>query len=146
LAAAAAAALAAGGALLPAGGVARWVLVLGSALAAADGVVSRVAAVALSCDALGVERAVARNQAARWTDVRELRPPRTPAGRWRVLSTTGGISLMPSDLFGAESVLGEVVRRSSLEFRLGRWRRAAGARDRRDTAGPTGGPPGRCPD
>jgi len=118
------------------------VVVLGSAVAATDGVVSRVAAVGLSPGAFEVERAVARDQVARWTDVRELRPPRTPLSGWRILSTTGRISLMPSDLFGAENALGEIVRRSSLEFRLGRWRRPGGARGPRDTARPGDVPAG----
>ena len=96
----------------------------GAVLAAADGVAERVTAVALSPGELEVRRALVPDQRAPWAGVIELRPPSTPLSRWRIRSAAGAISLMPSDLFGGEDALGEIVRRSELEFRDGRWQRS----------------------
>lgn len=140
LAAAASGALACAAALAPGGGGAgRWVLVAGSLFAASAGVGQRVTAVEVTREGLVIARASGTGQRAEWAGIRELRPPRWPLGRWQVRSGTEAISLMPSDLLGGEDALTEIVRRSDLGFRRGRWRRPGGV----DPGG--GGPGGQPP-
>jgi hypothetical protein len=59
-----------------------------------------------------------------WSEVRELKPPTSPVGGWRLTDARGVRStLMPSDLFGHEELLETIVVRAGLQFdgRIWSW-------------------------
>jgi len=101
----------------------RAVAVLGCALIAVSGLLERVSDVWVAPGELVVRRAGLGLRRARWAEVLDLTPPRTPLGAWRIRSGGSTISLMPSDLLDGELLLWAVVRRAGLVFDGRRWRR-----------------------
>jgi hypothetical protein len=62
-----------------------------------------------------------------WSELRTLKPPATPLGGWRLMDVREqGRTLMPSDLFGHDELLGLIVLRSGLRFDGRLWTQAAG--------------------
>ena len=74
-------------------------------------------------DGIVVRRAALGDRKARWERVQRVIPPRWPLGAWRILGEGRAISLMPSDLLGAEAALAELVRGAGLRFDGRTWRR-----------------------
>jgi len=88
------------------------------------GVAARVTAVAVSEGGIVVGRAFRPDRTVGLDDVRRVAPPRWPLGAWRIEGRTGAVTLMPSDLRGAEAALAAMVVEAGLGFRDGAWRRA----------------------
>jgi hypothetical protein len=84
---------------------------------------SRVTGLQLSEVDLTVVYAARRARSTRLADIRELRPPRTPGGGWKLETAAQGrgATLMPSDLLGHEAMLDLIVVRSSLRFDGRSW-------------------------
>ena len=89
------------------------------------GVLGRVTAVAAGRSTLTVRRARGADAVITWDRIRQVVPPRTPFGAWRIAATGRAISLMPSDLLGREWTLAEAVRRGALRFDGRAWVPAA---------------------
>ena len=70
-----------------------------------------------------MRRAILPDRLAGWSRVRRLTPPRTPLGAWRIATADETISLMPSDVLGAEALLAALVVRAGLSFDGRRWHR-----------------------
>jgi hypothetical protein len=89
------------------------------------GVTARVTAVVVAHDRVVVRRAFLRDRAVGRAEVRRVAPPRWPLGAWRIDGDTGGVTLMPSDVRGAEAVLAALILGAGLRFGGGEWRRSA---------------------
>jgi hypothetical protein len=100
-----------------AGGVAAGGFVLVS------GLVARVTRLSSLPDRVVVRRAALGDREARLARVVRVVPPRWPVGAWRILGDERAISLMPSDLLGAEEALAGLVRGAGLRFDGRTWRR-----------------------
>jgi len=111
--------------------VAGWsgsaVVIAASTFVAASGFRSRVAALDVRGAGFRIRYAARRDVFCSWSSIRSLVPPRTPLGAWRVITSVGTASLMPSDLSGHERVLDAMVALAGLEFEGRSWRRG-GAR------------------
>jgi hypothetical protein len=59
-----------------------------------------------------------------WDHCLALRPPRIPPVGWRVVGSRGSRTLMPSDLWGCEGLLGVLVEHAGLRFDGRAWRRS----------------------
>ena len=88
------------------------------------GVTGRVTAVLGSDDGLVVRRAFLRDRGVGRDEVRRVAPPRWPLGAWRIDGDTDRITLMPSDLRGAEAALAALILGAGLRFRDGAWLRS----------------------
>jgi len=63
-----------------------------------------------------------------WSALRELVPPASPLGGWRMTAVPGArCTLMPSDLFDHEELLETIVVRAVLQFDGGIWRKEPAA-------------------
>jgi hypothetical protein len=93
-------------------------LLAGGAIVALTGFRSRVRSLGLSEEGLVVGYAHRRAAVVPWSLCRTLVPPRWPGGGWRVAP---GPMLMPSDLWGQEAVLEELIARVGLAFDGRRW-------------------------
>jgi hypothetical protein len=91
-----------------------------------SGLAARVTGLSPRREGLVVRRAVLPDREARWTQVRKVIPPRWPLGAWRILCEGGVISLMPSDVLGAEAALAALVLGAGLWFDGRTWRRPPG--------------------
>ncbi len=87
------------------------------------GVTGRVTAVLVADDGVVLRRAVLPDRAIGRNGVGRVAPPRWPLGAWRIDGDTGHITLMPSDLRGAEAALAALILGAGLRFRDGEWRR-----------------------
>jgi hypothetical protein len=87
------------------------------------GVAGRVTAVLVADGGVVVRRAFLRDRAIGRDEVRRVAPPRWPLGAWRIDGDTDRVTLMPSDLRGAEAALAALVLGAGLRFRDGSWRR-----------------------
>jgi hypothetical protein len=97
-------------------------LVASGTFIAIAGSVARVTEMLAGDEGLHVHFAARSPFRARWGEIHELRSPRTPVGGWRLAAADGTrTTLMPSDLFGHEELLAEVVARSGLSFDGRRW-------------------------
>jgi hypothetical protein len=96
---------------------------LASGFVLGSGVAARVTGIAPCPGGVLVRRAMLPDRPALVADVREVVPPAWPLGAWRVLGSGRPVSLMPSDLLGAEGALELVVAGAGLRFDDGRWRR-----------------------
>jgi hypothetical protein len=94
-----------------------------AALVVVAGVTGRVTAVLAADDGVVVRRAVLGDRAVGRNEVRRVVPPRWPLGAWRIDGDTGHVTLMPSDLRGAEAALPALILQAGLRFRDGEWRR-----------------------
>jgi hypothetical protein len=88
-----------------------------------SGIAARVTGFAAGPRGLLVQRALLPDRLAGWSLVRRLTPPRTPLGAWRIATAHETISLMPSDVLGAEALLAALVVRAGLSFDGRRWLR-----------------------
>jgi hypothetical protein len=103
-------------------GIEALLLVAGGTFIAVAGSVARVTGVHAGDEGLLVHFAARAPFHARWAEIHTLRPPGTPVGGWRLAAAGGtGTTLMPSDLFGHEELLAEIVARSGLSFDGRRW-------------------------
>lgn len=96
-------------------------LVAGGTFIAIAGSVARVTGMLAGDEGLHVHFAARSPFRARWDEIHELRSPRTPVDGWRLATEAGRTTLMPSDLFGHEELLAEIVARSGLSFVGRRW-------------------------
>ena len=103
------------------------VVIAASTFVAASGFRSRVAALDVRGAGFRIRYAARRDVFCSWSSIGSLVPPRTPLGAWRVITSVGTASLMPSDLSGHERVLDAMVALAGLEFEGRSWRRG-GAR------------------
>ena len=87
------------------------------------GAAGRVTAVLAAADGIVVRRALGRDRSVGRDEVRRVAPPRWPLGAWRIDGATGHVTLMPSDLRGAEAALAALILGAGLRFRDGEWRR-----------------------
>jgi hypothetical protein len=103
----------------------RGALALWGAFVLVTGIAGRVTALVVSDDRLVVRRALLPDRAVGAAEIRRVVPPRWPLGAWRIEGGADAVTLMPSDLRGAEAALATVVRRAGLRFRSGAWLREA---------------------
>jgi hypothetical protein len=97
-------------------------LIPGGAVVGIAGSIARVTRIRFGNDHLEILFAVRRSFIASWSDIRSLRPPGTPLGGWRLTMACGAqTTLMPSDLFGHEELLGLIVRGAGLRFDGRAW-------------------------
>jgi hypothetical protein len=96
-------------------------VVTGGGFVALTGLVWRVTSLATTPEDLSVGYAWRRPARIAWSGVERLRPPATPLGGWRILGQARHLTLMPSDMFGHEEVLGLLVRRAGLRFDGRAW-------------------------
>jgi len=89
----------------------------------ASGIAARVTGFTVGPRGLLVRRAILPDRLAGWSRVRRLTPPRTPLGAWRIATADETISLMPSDVLGAEALLAALVVGAGLSFDGRRWHR-----------------------
>jgi len=111
------------------GGIEALLLVASGTFIAVAGSVARVTGMLAGHEGILVHFAARSPFRARWGEIHGLRPPGTPVGGWR-LAAAGetGTTLMPSDLFGHEELLAEIVARSGLSFDGRRWVRDGNAK------------------
>jgi hypothetical protein len=88
-----------------------------------SGIAARVTGLTVDTRGLVVRRALLPDRPAGWSHVHRLTPPRTPLGPWRIVTAEETISLMPSDVLGAEALLAALVVRAGLSFDGRRWHR-----------------------
>ena len=88
-----------------------------------SGIAARVTGLAVGPRGLLVHRALLPDRLTGWSEVRRLTPPRTPLGAWRIVTAGETISLMPSDVLGAEALLAALVAQAGLSFDGRRWHR-----------------------
>jgi hypothetical protein len=91
------------------------------------GVAGRVSAALVAEGEVVVRRALLPDRVAVLGEVRRVVPPRWPLGAWRIDGGRGSITLMPSDVRGAEAALAAVIQGAGLCFRGGAWRRPGSA-------------------
>src|SRR5207249_1294774 len=99
----------------------------GGLLIAASGFRSRVISLAIGDTGLRIGYAGRVPFRVRWNDCRSLSPPVSFLGGWRVRTSGGSVTLMPSDLLGHECILEAIVSRAGMRFDGKRWRRPAGS-------------------
>jgi hypothetical protein len=104
-------------------GPARGALALWGAFVLIAGIAGRVKAVSVSEGAFVVRRALLPERTAAYGEIRAVLPPRWPLGAWRIERGRGSVTLMPSDLRGAEATLAGAILQAGLDFRRGAWRR-----------------------
>ena len=85
------------------------------------GLAWRVTSLAVDLDALTVGYARRRPDRLAWSEVRRLRPPRTPLSGWQIAGEARDLTLMASDLFGHEDLLAVLARRAGLRFDGRAW-------------------------
>jgi hypothetical protein len=95
------------------------------------GSVARVTGFHLDQERLDVLFAGRPARSVAWSSLLALKPPASPFGGWRVTDGYGMRStLMPSDLFGHEEILGLIVVRARLRFDGRSWIRTSARADR----------------
>lgn len=97
-------------------------LAIAGGVALVEGLRGRVTGLTRRRASLLVRYAGRRPFPIRVRDLVEVRPPRWPLGGWRVRTSAGARTLMPSDLLGHEVVLGALIAAAALRFDRGAWR------------------------
>jgi hypothetical protein len=101
----------------------RFFIIAAGTLVAVTGLIGRVRMVVAGSSGLLIHYAGRPPALLPWDHCRELRPPSTPLGAWRLVADGRSRSLMPSDLLDHEWVLLEVIERADLAFDGRRWTR-----------------------
>ena len=101
----------------------RAALLASGALIVGFGTSGRVAGLSAGPEGLTISYAVPSAFVLGWDQIRELRPPRTPLGGWRILGSSSARTLMPSDLLGKEEFLCRIAGRAGLAFDGRTWGR-----------------------
>jgi hypothetical protein len=110
-------------------------LVVAGGFVILTGLAGRVRAVRAGRTGMVVRYAARRSLVLSWSGCRELRPPRTMLGGWRVIGSDGSRCLMPSDVIRNEWLLSAIIEAAGLSFRGRRWvrdPRAGGSFDQPD--------------
>jgi hypothetical protein len=97
-------------------------LAAASALIAAAGFAARVTRIESCSDGVAVHYGWRPSFELAWHEVMALIPPRWPLGGWRLTGQGRARVLMPSDLWGQEALLDDVISQAKLRFKDGAWR------------------------
>jgi hypothetical protein len=117
------------GATTPGGiGWTSWAIIVAGGFIAMTGLTGRVRVLRAGQTDLVIRYAARPPLVMSWTACRELRPPRTFLGSWRVIGAGRRRSLMPSDLLRNEWLLAAIIGSARLSFTGRSWvRHSTGA-------------------